>query len=243
MRNIRGAVRRTGRRGKMEDSRKKRQKAADSRRSSGSSRQPGYKMDTAGEKEDSHRGQITWEKASGHFRTITDHKILVMKHCFAVGLYRQGLAHDLSKYMPTEFLNGCRYYQGGKRSPNNGERDDKGYSEAWMHHKGRNKHHYEYWNDYRQKVVAGKSPVVPVPMPRKYVAEMLMDRISASKNYLKDKYTQHEPLEYFLKGKGRELMDPQTAKELERMLRILDKRGEKELFRFVRDYYLRGYPI
>ena len=70
-----------------------------------------------------------------------------MKECFRVGLYRQGLLHDLSKYSWTEFRVGCRYYQ-GTRSPNNAEREDRGYSSAWLHHKGRNKHHYEYWLDY-----------------------------------------------------------------------------------------------
>ena len=78
-----------------------------------------------------------------HFGTITKHKFLVMKECFRVGLYRQGLLHDLSKYGWTEFRVGCRYYQ-GNRSPNNAEREDRGYSSAWLHHKGRNKHHYEY---------------------------------------------------------------------------------------------------
>ena len=77
-------------------------------------------------------------KAWRHLRTITHHKILVMKGCFKLGLYRQGLLHDMSKYSPAEFLVGCRYYQ-GTRSPNNAEREAKGYSSAWLHHKGRNK--------------------------------------------------------------------------------------------------------
>ena len=189
------------------------------------------------------KSKITAGKAIGHFRTITEHKYLVMKQCFAVGLYRQGLMHDLSKYTPEEFLCGCRYYQGGKRSPNNGEREENGFSRAWMHHKGRNKHHHEYWTDYLQKPQEGGPVTAPVRMPRRYVAEMLMDRIAASKTYLKEKYTQHEPLKYFDNKGTRQLMHPQTAKELERMLRILDQRGEEELFRFVRDYYLKGYPI
>ena len=92
-------------------------------------------------------------KAIRHFQTITKHKIYVMRECFRVGLYRQGLLHDLSKYSWTEFRIGCRYYQ-GTRSPNNAEREEKGYSSAWLHHKGRNKHHYEYWIDYN--VNAGK---------------------------------------------------------------------------------------
>lgn len=83
----------------------------------------------------------------GHLSTINHHKWLVMQHCFKVGLYRQGLLHDLSKYSPVEFLAGVKYYQGFE-SPNNAERRAIGYSRAWLHHKGRNKHHLEYWTDY-----------------------------------------------------------------------------------------------
>ena len=82
-----------------------------------------------------------------HFITITHHKILVMQGCFKVGLYWQGLMHDLSKYEPSEFWVGAKYYQ-GTRSPNNAEREDIGVSTSWLHHKGRNKHHFEHWVDY-----------------------------------------------------------------------------------------------
>ena len=57
----------------------------------------------------------------GHFKTITKHKILVAKGCFKVGLYCQGIMHDMSKYSPTEFIPGAKYYQ-GNQSPNNIER-------------------------------------------------------------------------------------------------------------------------
>ena len=87
-------------------------------------------------------------KALQHLKTINHHKWLVCQGCFKVGLYKQGLLHDLSKYSPTEFLVGCKFYQ-GTRSPNNAEREVKGYSAAWLHHKGRNRHHYEYWLVYR----------------------------------------------------------------------------------------------
>ena len=189
-------------------------------------------------------GVFSLHKAAGHLKTINAHKWEVMKGCFKIGLYRQGLMHDLSKYSPTEFIEGCLYYQEGRRSPNNGERESKGYSEAWMHHKGRNRHHYEYWNDYRLPGGGEDSfPVTAVRMPRKYVAEMLMDRIAASKTYQKENYTQHGPLQYLQNGRGRKLMDPETYRELEIMLKILDERGEEELIRFVKDYYLKGFPM
>ena len=188
-------------------------------------------------------GVITLEKLAGHLRTVCRHRLEVRKNCFAVGLYYQGLTHDLSKFSPIEFLNSCRYYQGGTQSPNNGERLAKGYSESWMHHKGRNRHHFEYWTDYNKNYKPGEYPVVPVQMPRRYTAEMLMDRIAASKTYRKEAYTDHDPLQYYLQGKGKDLLHPQTALELERLLKILDRKGEKELFRFVREYYLKGYPM
>ena len=85
-----------------------------------------------------------------HFMTITRHRHKVMYHCLRCGILWQGMRHDLSKYSPTEFLPGARFYL-GDRSPTEGERREYGYSKAWMHHKGRNKHHFEYWTDYNPK--------------------------------------------------------------------------------------------
>ena len=126
-----------------------------------------------------------------HFKTITHHRRLVRHGCFRVGLYWQGLTHDLSKYSPIEFWTGVRYYQ-GNRSPNTAEREAKGYSEAWMHHKGRNKHHFEYWTD----INPATRRYEPVEMPRRYLAEMVMDRIAACKTYQGAAYTDGSPLAY-----------------------------------------------
>lgn len=173
-----------------------------------------------------------WKNAWGHFRTITRHKLMVMKNCFKVGLYRQGLTHDLSKYSPTEFCIGVRYYQGDK-SPNAAERWDKGHSEAWMHHKGRNKHHFEYWIDLPQdpsKGMEGK------PMPARYVAEMVCDRIAASKIYKGSSYTNATSLEYFQLESSSEafLMHPDTKHQLEFLLTMVAEHGEEETFRYIR---------
>jgi len=115
-----------------------------------------------------------------HFLTITHHKLVVMEGCFKVGLFKQGLLHDLSKYSWEEFKTGVKYYQ-GTRSPNAAEKEEKGYSSAWLHHKGRNKHHFEYWTDVSTAEDHWK--IVGVKMPVNYLAEMVMDRIAASKIY------------------------------------------------------------
>ena len=166
-----------------------------------------------------------------HFKTITKHRWLVMLGCFRVGLYRQGLTHDLSKYSPTEFWMGARYYQ-GNRSPNAAEREDKGYSEAWMHHKGRNRHHWEYWTDYSM----AQMRYVPVPMPRRYMAEMICDRIAASKIYNGERYTDACPLAYLQRGKMHDHMHPDTQALLARFLTQLRDEGEDAMFASLRQW-------
>lgn len=179
-------------------------------------------------------------KAWQHFRTINHHRFLVMKGCFKVGLYRQGLLHDLSKYSPSEFLVGCRYYQ-GTRSPNNAEREEIGYSRAWLHHKGRNRHHYEYWIDYSTNPKEG---IIGMKMPVRYVIEMFIDRIAAAKTYRGSKYTDSYPLEYYEKGAARlgRMVHPETAQLLHSLLKMLARDGEEETFRYIRGKVLKKYP-
>ena len=173
-----------------------------------------------------------------HFKTITHHKWLVLCGCFRVGLYRQGLCHDLSKYSPTEFLTGARYYQ-GTRSPNAQERAEKGYSEAWMHHKGRNRHHYEYWTDMN----AVSRNYEPIPMPRKYLVEMVMDRRAACMTYQGSAYTDGSALAYLENSREKDLMHPQTLKELHFLLTMLKEQGEQETFRYLKENVLAGKPF
>lgn len=165
-----------------------------------------------------------------HLRTINHHRRLVRKHCFKVGLYWQGLIHDLSKYSPTEFIPGVKYFQ-GTRSPQARERELFGYSEAWLHHKGRNKHHFEYWSD--SDLVGG---FICVEMPPRYFAEMICDRVAASKTYKGKNYTDSSPLEYFLGRKDRQRMHPATAALLEDYLTMLSTQGEKAMFARLKEY-------
>ncbi len=165
----------------------------------------------------------------GHFMTITRHRHKVIQHCFKAGIFFQGCLHDLSKYSPSEFFSGVKFYQ-GNRSPNEGEREAYGFSKAWIHHKGRNKHHFEYWTDYNVK----SKIMEPVKMPLNYVIEMFCDRVAASKIYLKDKYTEKCPLEYFLKGKKRRNIHPDTSDMLEKLLTMLAEQGEEKTFEYIR---------
>ena len=174
----------------------------------------------------------------GHLKTISHHRWLVMCGCFRVGLYRQGLTHDLSKFSPVEFWNGARYYQ-GTRSPNTAEREDKGYSLAWMHHKGRNKHHYEYWTDLSLETRRYES----VEMPRRYLVEMVMDRRAACMTYQGKNYTDASPYIYFARSRERLMMHPETERQLAYLLEMLRDRGERETFRYIKSFVLQNKPF
>ena len=167
-----------------------------------------------------------------HFITITRHRNLVCKYCMRLGLVGQGLMHDMSKYSPTEFWRGAKYYQ-GTRSPNDQERMETGLSLAWLHHKGRNRHHFEYWIDYLL-LPDGSVGFGGNKMPMRYVAEMFCDRIAASRVYLGDKYTDAAPYHYYAASKDRILIHPETGAEIEEMLRVLKDEGEDAAFAYVR---------
>ncbi len=169
-----------------------------------------------------------------HFITITRHRHAVMRNCFRVGLIRRGFLHDLSKYSPAEFIPGVKYYQ-GNRSPQAREREVLGYSSAWLHHKGRNKHHFEYWTE-----VNGKGERVLVEMPDEYLAEMICDRIAASKIYLKDKYTDSSPLDYFNNCTDIGGMNEITAGKLKYFLELLSVYGEDKMFSELKQYLKKG---
>ncbi len=174
----------------------------------------------------------------GHIKTITRHRHAVIRHCFKAGIFWQGLCHDLSKYKPIELRSGAKYYK-GTRSPNEVEREILGYSEAWMHHKGRNRHHFEYWNDYNPK----ERRVRPVKMPIKYVVEMFCDRVAASKIYQGENYTQRHPLDYFLGGKENRFIHPDTSDLMEYLLNMLAEQGEDAAFAYLRRLVKSGeYP-
>ena len=166
----------------------------------------------------------------GHLRTVGRHRRLVRQGCFRVGLYWQGLTHDLSKYSPAEFLVGVRYYQ-GTRSPNEAQRLAEGFSGAWLHHKGRNKHHLEYWIDYEPSLGYRMGGM---EMPVNYVVEMFCDRVAASRIYQKEKYTDASPWEYYAASIDHYIIHPKTKELLERLLLMLRDQGEEAAFSYIR---------
>lgn len=176
-----------------------------------------------------HKKKSFIERLYKHFLTITTHKITVGILCFKCGLYRQGLAHDWSKYSPTEFWAGVKYFQ-GYRSPIDAEKEELGMSYAWLHHKGANKHHWEYWIDK-----TGTLRVLNMPTP--YLIETILDRIAAAKVYNKNNYRDAISYEYFSKGTDQNYMHPKTTENIYYLLNYLKENGEIATLKYCKYLY------
>ncbi|MFV0380719.1 MAG: DUF5662 family protein [Breznakia sp.] len=169
------------------------------------------------------------KKLWGHFKTISIHKWKVTHLCFRCGLYKQGLKHDLSKYTWIEFSSGVKYYQ-GNRSPIEKEKEAKGYSLGWQHHKGRNPHHWEYWldNDPNTKI---KSIEMPLP----YVVEMFCDRVAACMTYQKEHYRDDSALIYYNTSRSHLLIHPKTDALIVHLMQQLAEYGLDYTIAYIRN--------
>ena len=127
-----------------------------------------------------------------HFKTIMTHKKWVLYYCHLCGITWRGIKHDLSKFSPTEFLESVRYYT-GYRSPIEVCKEQNGVSLAWLHHKGRNDHHYEYWQDESDQ------GMVALDMPFECALEMLCDYLGAGRAYMGNSFTYKAEFEWFKK--------------------------------------------
>jgi hypothetical protein len=170
-----------------------------------------------------------------HLHTINHHRLLVFILCAKAGFPWLGLKHDLSKYSPTEFFEGVKYYTDGKKSPIMEAKRKNGYSLAWLHHKGRNKHHSEYWFDFAAPL---KAPIIPFP----YCVEMVCDRIAAAKVYQGKKYENMSPYYYWNKTRDNEMMNRHIQGFLTETFELLGAYGEKTVINknYLKKIYLKN---
>lgn len=155
----------------------------------------------------------------GHIKTVIKHKYYVfiaMKDC---GRPLRGLLHDISKFSLSEFSESVKYYQQGKRSPIEAAKEDKGYSDAWFHHKGRNKHHSQYWVD----ISFGE--IKPCKIPYEILIEHICDTIGAGKAYMGNKWTNSAPIDYYNRIDHKSIYHPETRKFVEYVYNRINSHG------------------
>ena len=126
-----------------------------------------------------------------HIKTVMTHKFYVFIFACKAGIPFRGLVHDMSKFSPSEFFESVKYYQ-GNGSPISAAKKENGYSKAWLHHNGRNKHHWQYWYDSQ---TYDKTPIIPY----KYTVEMICDTLAAGKTYKGKNWTKDYQLSYWQK--------------------------------------------
>lgn len=164
-----------------------------------------------------------------HFKKVCIHKWWVFHYCIKAGIPIQGLLHDMSKFSPVEFFESVKYFQ-GTSSPIDACKKIKGYSNAWMHHKGRNKHHYEYWQDNFD--YGG----IPLEMPLKYKKEMICDYIGAGRAYYGKNFTPAKEYEWWQNKKAKPLAMHENDKQfLDRWFEEYACLGEKIAFEHLRE--------
>lgn len=152
-----------------------------------------------------------------HFNLINKHRFKVFKLCCKAGIPFRGLVHDLSKYCPTEFFESVKYYN-GTYSPISNCKKENGYSNAWLHHKGRNKHHHEYWYDY---AAPEKTPIIPY----KYTVEMICDTLAAGMTYQGKNWTKDYQLKYYLEDRKRKNINLKIDKILLEVYNMVAENG------------------
>ena len=152
-----------------------------------------------------------------HTKLVIKHKWVVFKLCCKIGIPWRGFMHDWSKFSPTEFWESIKYYT-GNGSPFKLCKFEKGYSKALLHHKGRNKHHPEYWIDY-------SLPDKTVIMPYKYAAEMICDKMAAGIVYSGKEWTNNTQIDYYMKERETSLIHPQIDKFMIAVFTEVSKNG------------------
>ena len=172
----------------------------------------------------------TLEKFWKYFLTICKHKKVVYQECRACGITWQGIVHDLSKFSKDEFIASVKYYCADK-SPHYGDAEANGYSLAWLHHKGCNKHHWEFWTDFYED--DGSIKVNKIPY--KYVVEMICDWIGAGKVYDKDRWTNSSPIEYYYKVRKGRYFNQKTETLIVHFLNVIKTKGLDEFHKQARD--------
>lgn len=181
------------------------------------------------------RPKITLKKIFGHLHTVNKHRWVVFKLCCKCGIPFRGMMHDLSKYSPEEFFEGARYYTGIK-SPITYCKKNEGYSKAWLHHTGRNKHHFEYWYEYL-------SPN-PMPLiPYKFMVEMICDNLAAGMIYQGKAWNNGYQLEYWHNSKSNKtiMMNKANQNMLEEAFTLVRDKGIKAINKkTLKEMYIRN---
>jgi len=145
-------------------------------------------------------------------KSLLRHKWFVFLECCRYGIIWQGITHDWSKFLPSEFIPYANF-------DFNKERDETGYYKptdtgdrafdfAWLLHQKRNKHHWQWWALPED---CGVIKVLDIPL--KYRKEMICDWRGAGRAY-----GTPDTQKWYEKNKNKMSLHPDTRKWIEEEL-------------------------
>ncbi len=137
---------------------------------------------------------------------LIEHKWNVGIECIRRGMFWHAITHDLSKFLPREFFAYANYFFGKNKSDKVKEK----FSVAWNYHQKTNKHHWNYW-------VCIDSQTMPIPMPKKYVKQMVCDWRGMSRKF------GDTALEYFIMNQPVMRLHEDTVRLILKELHVPDK--------------------
>jgi len=149
-----------------------------------------------------------------YFKYILEHKKNVGIECLKMGMLIHAITHDLSKFLPSEFIPYAKFFFRKDRTKNYKESDenDPDFQTGWNRHQKRNKHHWNYWVS-----VTKKDQILPVEMPVKYVKQMIADWRGMSRKF------GGSAEEYYEKNHNVMILHPKTRDYISRILQHTTK--------------------
>ncbi|MCK9596677.1 DUF5662 family protein [Candidatus Pacearchaeota archaeon] len=114
-----------------------------------------------------------------YFWYVLRHKYYVFIECRKEGILWRGITHDLSKFLPDEFISYAKYFYSDYSKLDEYDKLSllKAFNKAWLKHIHRNPHHWQYWILHFDD--GGYEAIY---MYGDYTKEMLCDWIGAGKS-------------------------------------------------------------
>ncbi len=168
-----------------------------------------------------------------YMKYVLRHKWYVMNECFRNRLYWQGIIHDLSKFLPSEFVPYAEYFhnkdgsskvvRGATGYYQAAETGDPEFTVAWLFHQNRNPHHWQFWI-----LALDDGGILSVPMPEKYAKEMVCDWVGAGKaqgHFSPPDDPYNTTVSWYAKNKNKMVLHKDTREYVENMIgvRIADE--------------------
>ncbi len=144
-----------------------------------------------------------------YFKYVVRHKWYVGIECWHAKLFLHAITHDLSKFLPTEFIRYARFFYRKDRSKSYkiSDESDLDFLTGWNLHQKRNKHHWNYWVSVNRL-----NEIIPLPMPERYIKQMICDWKGMARKFggswqeyyskNKDTFILHEDTERYFSGVG-----------------------------------------